>query len=213
MNLKLASVIFLIVFLAGCVGADLGYVSMKANKVQVGYTREQVVDIMGTPDRTWINPQNRDITYSHYCIFGVAAEDDNGFFFHKNKVFRKIKNISRETASVHGVYTTPDGMYWNCSGDVRVYWARTPEPPQLIAEKREAERVRQAREAERGRQAREAERVRQAREESFGVIDQEPSQTRVLDAIPENDQEPVPDAAAPSRAPTPLNAIRRPPRR
>ncbi len=153
--MKNISLFFLVLSLAGCIGADLGYVSRSASKVQIGFTREQVVDIMGTPDRTFTNPSNRDITYSHYCIFGVATDDGNGFLFYKDRVFRKISNISEGIqSSQEGIYHDLSDPGWKCHSPIRVSWARTPEPQQIIAEKQsnlDAQRAR--RESLRAREA------------------------------------------------------------
>lgn len=116
---KLLILYGLIFSLTKCISADLGAVSAKANMVQIGFTKSQVESIMGTPQIYEVNPNNRDMAYAHYCIYGIASDDDNGFFYYRNEVFRKISNIGRSrNAAVWEDFSRPGGF--NCSYTVDV---------------------------------------------------------------------------------------------
>lgn len=141
---KLLPLWLLLLCLGSCISADLGMVSLKANRVQMGDSYDQVLAIMGEPNFSSNSPFNDDITYLHYCIFGLAADDANGFFIHKDKTYRRIQNTGRNTREDHGVYEDfSDGVPWNCYGAVKVDWEKIPNPPELLAEQ-EQSRIRES---------------------------------------------------------------------
>ena len=138
--------------LGGCGVAAV--VSQSATQVQIGFTRDQVVDIMGNPQVSFTNPTNSDITYSHYCTYGFVVDTDDGFFFYKNRVYRKIQRIDETSTSLHGVYETEWDGQFNCYSEVRVNWARSPTSPEMLADRQailDAQRAR--RESLRAREA------------------------------------------------------------
>jgi hypothetical protein len=147
--------------LGGCGVAAV--VSQSADQVQIGFTRDQVVDIMGNPQVSITNPTNTGITYSHYCTYGLILGTNDGFFFYKDRVYRKIQRIDETSTSLHGVYDLSRRDYreryqrdppFNCTARVRVNWARSPTTPEMLADRQailDAQRAR--RESLRAREA------------------------------------------------------------
>ena len=157
MNIRVTFLFLTIVLLGGCVSADLG-VSRRANTVQIGYTKQQVREIMGMPQISISNPNNDNMVYAHYCVFSWSA-DENGFFFYKDSVYKKIqRNITDGFTSrrQHGVWYDFSDMSYDglCYDEIRVDWNYVEVPTELIAERRDAQQTRQAAlEAQRAREA------------------------------------------------------------
>ena len=169
------SIVFITVFLSGCVApnlkGDLGALSRKSDAVLVGYSVEQMIDILGTPQAYIFSPTNDDISYAHYCFFGMFAEDPNGFFLYKDTVYKRVQKADEKSRS-SGVYKTDNGSVdWNCYADVRVDWARIPISSLFRAD----EIARQARAAEVAEQkeARAAEKKEQARLRALQLINKQ----------------------------------------
>ncbi len=124
--------------LSGCINADLRLITTQANKISIGDTYEQVTTALGQPKFSATNPQNPDISYSHFCSFGLANDDDNGFFFFRGKAYHRIQNTGTTTREL-GVYEDfSQGVPFNCYGALRVDWSNTPLPPEIIAEREQA---------------------------------------------------------------------------
>lgn len=141
----------LILSLTKCISADLGLVSAKMERVQIGFTRTEVESIMGMPQKLIVNPSNSDIAYAHYCEFGAFSDDDNGVFYFKDEVYRKITSISNYRRSPQGVWHGPTDGKFNCHSAINVNWTTAPTPPKLIAERRAIEQ--QRREVQQRREA------------------------------------------------------------
>lgn len=116
--------------LSGCIAADLGYVTSKANSVRDGASYDEIVNQMGSPDKEFVNPQDKDMTYLHYCIFGLASDDENGFFLYKGKSYERTRGVSTAPDSV--VYEDfSNGVELNCYGATRIDWSKAPVPPEV----------------------------------------------------------------------------------
>jgi len=103
---------------------------------------------MGMPQISISNPNNDNMVYAHYCVFSFSA-DENGFFFYKDSVYKKIqRNITDGFTSrrQHGVWYDFSDMSYDglCYDEIRVDWNYVEVPPELIAERRETQQARQA---------------------------------------------------------------------
>ena len=122
--------VFLTAFLSGCVApnlkGDFGHLSRKADAVLLGYSLDQMADILGSPQAYFVSPENSDIAYAHYCFYGMFETDPNGFFLYKDTVYKRVKNVDENSRS-SGAYQIDNGkVEWNCYSDVLVDWARIP---------------------------------------------------------------------------------------
>ncbi len=130
--------------IGGCVNADMGLISMQADKVQIGYSQEQVIEILGKPKVSATHPDYPDISYLHFCNLGIVNDDDNGFFFYKGLSYQRIQSTDRDTRDSHGVYEDFSGpTSLTCAGPLRIDWKKIPMPPEILAEQERA-RTRQS---------------------------------------------------------------------
>jgi hypothetical protein len=156
MNIRFTFLFLTVLILDGCaVGGDMALVSQKAEQVQLGFTYEQTVDIMGNPQATYTHPTNKDRIISLNCIMGLLDSDGVGFFFYKDRLYAKAERPADwDDWATYGLNFDESESYWNCYGNLRVNWARTPTPPEIISAIRESQQARQT--------AAEMERVREA---------------------------------------------------
>lgn len=132
---KELKLVLLVPILASCVTADLGVISKNASSVLTGDTSSQIVEKMGTPPKARIeNPNNPQITYLHFCEFGFATDDNNGFFLYRDQAYFRAQ-ANYDSRTVHGVYGVRGDTSFNCASPVRVDWAYAPIPP-AITERR-----------------------------------------------------------------------------
>ena len=154
MTNKLLQILIVTTLLCGCVApnfkGDLGVLSRNADAVIVGYSFEQIVAVLGSPQAYFVSPIDSDITYAHYCFFGMFEEDDNGFFLYKDRMYKRVQNINENSRSL-GVYSNGQVGDWNCYQDVVVDWNKIPLNSAIKAEKL----ARQTRALEKEEQARE----------------------------------------------------------
>ena len=172
---KYIYLVFITVFLNGCatpnLKGDLGTLSRKADAVLVGYSVEQMKGILGTPQSYFVSPTNPDISYAHYCLFGMFSVDPNGFFLYKDTVYKRVQTVTVKSRSGGAYITDKDVADWNCYADVRVDWARIP----ISSVFRADEIARQARAAEVAEQkeTRAAEKKEQARLRASQLINKQ----------------------------------------
>ena len=133
-------IISLTAFLSGCVNikGDLGTLSRNADLIPVGYSIKQIADILGRPQLYFVNPNDRNLAYAHYCYWGIFEDDANGFFLYKDRMYKRVQNHDEYTRST-GVYSNGD-YSTNCYNDVRIDWSRTPLDPASQARAEESEK-------------------------------------------------------------------------
>jgi ATP-dependent protease ClpP protease subunit len=161
MNTQPTLICLAALLLGGCVSGDLALVSKRAEQVQLGFTYDQVVAVMGKPQATYTDPIDTERNVSLSCIFGVHSSDGVAFFFYKDKLYAKAERPADwdDWDKNYGLYFDKAYSNLTCYGNWRVNWAKTPTPPEIIAQRRanvEAERVREA-----ARRAREAQIITQ----------------------------------------------------